>query len=289
MVHRPEQALCKITEENKEYFLFDRVPDVAKYLEEHARYRQLLEENGVTVYELSELVSRNTDLVERLPNLAYMHDIAVVSSHGAVLSKMASQGRSHEEVAVREALGTLGIPVFYEPPEGDQFEGLLLVDQNTVFVADTERHSRRSIERFTHRILNYFEHVVYAAIPKERRFMHPDMVLNRVTQNLMVWYPPAFLETYLISKTGSTKIEIKAWMKSRGVELYPLTDQEQKQWGSSFVPLEPGLIINYDISLEASTINTLEREGVRFLHFHPEALLAGGGSLRCLTMRLYRE
>jgi arginine deiminase len=289
MVHRPDQALGKVTDENKDFFLFDRLPDVDRYLEEHSGYRRMLEENGVTVYELSDLVTKNTDLVDRLPNLAYMHDIAVVTSRGAVLSKMASQGRSHEELAVREALGTLGIPMLYEPHEGDMFEGLLLVDENTVFLADTERHNRQSIERFSRYILDYFDQVIYAVIPKERRFMHPDMILNRVTKNLMVWYPPAFLETYLITKEGRAQIDIKEWMKRRQVDMYPLSDQEQKQWGSSFVPLEPGLIVNYDISLDISSIRLLEREGVRFLHFHPEALLAGGGSLRCLTMRLYRE
>jgi arginine deiminase len=119
--------------------------------------------------------------------------------------------------------------------------------------------------------------------------MHPDMILSRVTENLMVWYPPAFLNTFLVSRTGITQIDLRAWLKNRHVGLVALSDNEQKRWGTSFVALEPGLIVNYDISLEAQTIRTLEREGVRFIHFHPDALLAGGGSLRCLTMRLLRE
>ncbi len=78
-------------------------------------------------------------------------------------------------------------------------------------------------------------------------------------------------------------------MNKRNVDMVALTDEEQKKWGSSFVPLEPGKIINYDISLNQKTINLLESEGVKFIHFHPDALLAGGGSLRCLTMRIFRE
>lgn len=49
------------------------------------------------------------------------------------------------------------------------------------------------------------------------------------------------------------------------------------------------LIINYDIFLKHATQNALESMGVRFTQFHPDALLAGGGSLRCLTLRLFRE
>lgn len=289
LLHRPEKSITKVTADNMKYFLFDKVPDVDQYLEEHKRYGELLEENGVTVYQLSELVYRNMELVEGLPNLAYLHDIAVISSRGAILSKMASLGRSHEDIAVGEALGNLGIPTLYKPDEGDAFEGCLLINANTIFIANTERHNSQSIQKFINFVLDHFEKVIYAVIPKERRFMHPDMILNRMTENLMVYYPPAFLKTYLITKSGITEINIKDWMKSRHIELYALSDGEQRRWGSSFVALEPGLIINYDISLEMQSVKTLEREGVRFIHYHPDALLAGGGSLRCLTMRLCRR
>jgi arginine deiminase len=289
MLHRPEKSITRVTQANMEYFLFDRLPDVDGYLEEHCRYRQLLEQNGVTVYELSDLVLRNTELVERLPNLAYLHDIAVISTRGAILSKMASQGRSHEEIPVCEALSSLGIPTLYEPNEGDAFEGCLLLDPDTIFIADTERHNGPSIQRFIRFILNYYGNVVVASIPKARRYMHPDMILGRMTENLAVYYPPAFLSVYLATQTSMTPIDFKEWMRKRKTQLIPLSDEEQQRWGTSFVPVESGLILNYDISLGTQTIRTLEREGVRFIHFHPDALLAGGGSLRCLTLRLLRE
>jgi arginine deiminase len=288
MVHCPDQSLSRITEDNREYFLFDKVPDVDRYLEEHRQYCTLLKDHGVGVHYLSDHVHRNVDLLERLPNLAYMHDIAVVSSHGAILSKMSSRGRCHEEIVVKEALTDLGIPMLYEPCEGETFEGCLLLSPRTVFVADTERHSRKSIERFIEYILRYFEEVIYAQIPQDRRFMHPDMVLNRMTDQLMVYYHPAFLQTFHITREKRTQIDLKEWMNERKIELIPLSGREQRHWACSFVPLEPSIIICYDISYNPRTIDLLEHEGVRFVFFHPEALLAGGGSLRCLTMRLHR-
>lgn len=289
MVHSPEQSLSKITEDNREFFLFDKVPNVDKYLEEHRQYCTLLKEQGVCVQYLSDHVHRNRDLLQRLPNLAYMHDIAVISSQGAILSKMSTRGRCHEEIVVGEALADLGIPTLYEPCEGESFEGCLLLSPKTVFVADTQRHSKKSIEKFIRCILSTFDEVIYAQIPQERRFMHPDMVLNRITDELMVYYPPAFLQTFYITREKRTQIDLKAWMKERKIELIPLSDREQQQWASSFVPLQPGVIICYDISYDSKTLSLLEREGVQFIFFHPEALLAGGGSLRCLTMRVYRR
>lgn len=289
MLHCPEQSLTKITEANREFFLFDKVPDIDKYLDEHQQYSELLLRQGVQVNYLSDHVRRNWDLLERLPNLAYLHDIAVISSHGAIVSKMSSRGRCHEEIVVGEALTELGIPILYEPCEGEAFEGCLLLSPKIVFVADTERHSKYSIERFIQFILQYFDEVIYAEIPQERRFMHPDMVLNRLTDSLLIYYPPAFLKTYHITKDMRSEIDLKAWMNRRHIDLFPMSDKEQRLWGSSFVPLEPGVIINYDISLEPKTLQSLEREGIQFIQFHPDALLAGGGSLRCLTMRLWRE
>lgn len=289
MVHRPDISLQKITEDNREFFLFDTVPDVDKYLGEHDRYCTLLRNNGVSVHYVSDHVKRNRDLLTHLPNLAYMHDTAVISSHGAILSKMSSMGRRHEEIVVKEALTDLGVPILYEPCEGDSFEGCLLLSKKTVFVADTERHSQRSIETFIAFILRYFDEVIYARIPQERRFMHPDMVLNRVTDRLMIYYPPAFLETFHITGESRIEIDLKGWMKEQDIGLISVSDREQRRWACSFVPLKPGVIICYDISYGPKTQSLLEREGVRLIPFHPEGLLAGGGSLRCLTMRLYRS
>jgi len=289
LLHRPSESIKLINNENKEYFLFKDVPNVDTYLEEHKLYEDMLKGLGVEVFLLDKLVQKNTDLLHKLPNLAYLHDIAVISSQGSIISKMASLGRCHEEIVVKEALRRLEIPILYESMEGEAFEGCLLLSPNTVFVADTERHNTKAIEAFIDFILGYFDEVIYASIPQEPRFMHPDMVLNRVTDNLLLYFPNAFKKTYYITKDTRKEIDIKEFMNSRKIDMIPVSDDEQKKWGTSFVPLEPGIVINYDISLHEKTISLLEREGVVFKHFHPKSLLAGGGSLRCLTLRIWRE
>jgi len=55
------------------------------------------------------------------------------------------------------------------------------------------------------------------------------------------------------------------------------------------VPLAPGRIIHYDIALSAQTNKVLRGKGVEIIEFHPNALLAGGGSLRCLTLQILRQ
>lgn len=222
MLHCPEESIKLVTKDNYKFFLFDAVPNVDRYLEEHKNYEKLLIDKGVEVYQLSKYINKNIDLLNRLPNLSYLHDVAVISTHGSIISKMASRGRCHEEIVVREALENIGIPTLYETDEGENFEGCLLISPNTVFIADTERHSKMAIEKFIEFILQYFEEVIYATIPQERRFMHPDMVLNRVTKNLMLYYPPAFLNTFYITRNFRKEIDIKRFMKNRKVDLIAL-------------------------------------------------------------------
>ncbi|HWP95448.1 MAG TPA: arginine deiminase family protein [Syntrophomonadaceae bacterium] len=290
LLHKPVASLPIVNGDNFHFFLYDKIPDVERYLAEHQAYSDLLKSLGVQVFELSDWVADNNDLLCRLPNLAYLHDTGVVTGRGAILSKMSSGGREHEEIVVKEALKNLGIPIYYEFSEGQQFEGCLLLSPQTLFVAETERHSRRSIEHFIPVALQLFSEVIYVTIPKLRRFMHSDMIFNRVNEHLALAYLPAFVTTTQYTRKGSNAIlDFPAFMKERGMEVLAVSDEEQQRWATSFVPLKSDTIVHYDIALNTHTKKELARRGVEIIEFHPDALLAGGGSLRCLTLRLLRS
>ena len=78
-------------------------------------------------------------------------------------------------------------------------------------------------------------------------------------------------------------------MREKGMEIITVSDPEQSRLACSFVPLESGTIFHYDTALDKETKTKLVQEGVEIIPFHPEALLAGGGSLRCHTLRLCRR
>jgi arginine deiminase len=297
MVHKPGDELKLINADNYRDWLFDCVPDVHAFAEEHEAYCELLRTHGVEVLELSHCIGNAAGRLSHMPNVTYMHDIAVVSRRGALLSYMAWPGRRNEHLVVREALQNLGIPIFSEFDEpGDAFEGCLLLSPQTVLVAETERHSFRSVGKFVKRALSAFDEVLYLKVPKARRYMHPDTIYNRITERLSLVYLPAIEAAYLYRKDqpGATqhpqpeRIDFPEFMRARGIELIDVSDAEQQRLACSFVPLEPGVIFHYDTALDATTRRHLSRKGVEMIFFHPQALCAGGGSLRCLTLRLHR-
>ncbi len=289
MVHRPGAELEIINETNYRNWLFDSVPDVAGFREEHEAYCELLRSYGVEVLELADYVANAPAKLANMPNITYMHDVAVISRRGAILSRMAWASRRDEHLVVREALENLGIPIFsaFDGPQ-DAFEGCLLLSPQTILVAETERHSPASIRKFITRALSAFDEVIYVKIPKARRFMHPDTVYNRITDRLALAYLPAIDAAYLCRKDAVEPVDFPAFMRDRGIELINVSDAEQQRLACSFVPLEPGVILHYDTALDPATRRELSRRGVEIIPFHPHALRAGGGSLRCLTLRLHR-
>lgn len=288
LLHRPTHSVRALNPITMGYYLFDAIPDAGRYLAEHDRYRDLLREQGVSTLELRDFVHENRGLMDTLASLPYLNDSSVISRHGAILSQMGG-GRRGEEKVVREALTGLGIPIAYEFAPTDHFEGCLILPGRILFIACTERHRRASVERFLPAAVALFAEVIYVECPKARRFMHADMIYGQINETLALAYPPAFLDTYSITGKGAEAIDFTKHMAKRGVEIITVSDREQKTWGCSFVPLDPGRIVHYDIALSAPTVQVLQAKGVEIIPFHPDAILAGGGSLRCLTLQILRE
>jgi len=288
LLHSPIESLMAVNQSNYKYHLFNNVPNVDQYLIEHEQYAQLLQTHNVEVLQVRNFVHQTKNLLAKLPNLTYLHDTAVVTSKGAILSEMCPGTRAGEEQVVKEALINIGIPIFHEFQTHEQYEGCLILSPTTLIIVDTERLKPSSIRRFYAKALDLFEEVIYVEAPQARRFMHADMIFNRISEDLALYFPPAFLHTYLINRQEQREIDIKVFLKSKNIELIEINDAEQQNWGCSFVPLEPKILIHYDISLNDQTKKRLRQRGVQIVEFHPQALLAGGGSLRCLTLRLWR-
>jgi arginine deiminase len=258
------------------------------YLAEHDQYRQLLKTYGIAILELGDFVEANGTLMNTLASLPYLNDSSVISEHGAILSQM-GWGRAGEERVVKEALAGMGIPIMYQFEATDQFEGCLILPKRTLLIVRTERHRKASIEKFLPTAVAMFNEVIYVECPMARRFMHEDMAYGQISEGLALAFLPAINEAYHITSQGARDIDFVSHMTQLDIEIINISDQEQKTWGCSFVAVEPKLIIHYDIALAAQTLKILAGKGVEIVEFHPSALLAGGGSLRCLTLQVFRE
>ena len=287
LLHNPKDSLHRITKQNFKKYLFDELPNIKQFIKEHNQYRELLKIHGVEVLELSDYVSDKT-LLNNSPNMAYVHDVAVVTSKGAFISKMAFSGRKNEDRIIKEAFERLGIPLCSERGKEEIFEGFLPYSKKLAILVETERYNVTGVHSFLKDALDVFDEILYVKVPPNRIFMHYDMIIGRLKKDLVLCYPDAILKTELITKNERFEVDFMDFFSDKNIGMIPVSQEEQKRWATSFVPLEPGLILNYDISLNKKTKKKLKDHDVEVISFSPKALLSGSGSLNCLTLQIYR-
>jgi arginine deiminase len=289
ILHTPGEELELINEDNYRYWLFDRVPDVAKFVDEHLRFRDLLRSQGITVYELEELAPSCSHLIRKHPNSMYVNDVALLSRRGAMISRMAYDARRGEPEIIKTALLNAGIPIVHEfTSEEDVFEGGVFFGESSLFVAQTERHKRSSVNKFIEKMLPNFSEIILVDLPKTRRFMHPERVFKLIRKNLALAYMPAIHQAFQITSSGTIPIDFVSFIKSRGIEVVNVSDFEQQRHACSFLSIDESVMLHNDTALDTATRRLLVSKGVEFIFFHSDALHSGGGSLNCLTLPLLR-
>lgn len=288
LLHNPKESLHLITKQNFKKYLFDNPPNIKQFITEHNQYKDLLNFYGVEVLELSDYLTDKT-LLNSSPNIAYTHDVAVITSKGAFISKMAFSARKNEDRIMKEAFDRIGIPIYSERGEKEIFEGFLPYSKKLAILVETERHNATGVRSFLNDALNVFHEILYVKVPPNRIFMHYDMIIGRLKKDLILCYPDVIRKTELITKNERFEADFQEYLSDKNIGMIAVSKEEQKRWATSFVPLEPGLIFNYDISLKEKTKKILKEHDVEMISFSPKALLSGSGSLNCLTLQIYRK
>ncbi|MDG5814582.1 hypothetical protein QA601_05815 [Chitinispirillales bacterium ANBcel5] len=289
MLHIPGRELELVKGDNCSKYMFKSVPDSKQYRKDLMNLKTFFQNRGIVVHELSDLVSLNNEMINYLPCITRVHDTAVITDHGAIVSSMAHEGRRDEQVVIREALQRLNIPLLYEFDDPlDAFEGCMIISDSTLLVMNTAFHSESSNWKLIPGALNYFDEVLYIDIGGSARFSHPYRLFNKVSNHLVLAYLPALHKSFRIDRYGTERIDLSSYLKFKGVETVELSEQEYKNMGCCFIALEEGVIVHHPHALEKNTLKELQKRGVQMVFFQPEAILAGGGSLRSHTLRLLR-
>lgn len=290
ILHTPGKELELINEDNFRYWLFDKVPDIPRFIDEHLRFRDLLRSQGIIVYELEELAPLYRGEIYRQPSITYLNNTAVISCKGAIFSQTAFEPKKAEKEIIKNAITSVGIPTLFEFSNQDIFEGCTLLSEDSLLIAQSEHHQHPSIQKFIKSmLLADFKEIILIDLPNCRRFRHPDSVFKKIRCNLALAYLPAVTNSTLITKDGSYQIDFEQHIKSLGIEIVNVSSFEQQRHACSFLPLNEGVILHYDTALDAATRRQLVQKGVEFVFFHSDALQAGGGSLNCLSLPLSRS
>lgn len=217
-----------------------------------------------------------------LPNLMFTRDLAAVVGDHIILSYAATTARARESIIVRVVLRHH--PLFasiqdriIELPDPVSFEGgdLLVVDERTVLIGQSERTSLGGVMAITRELLarTPVEHVLMVNLPKARYCMHLDTVFTFASETECVVFPPLIEESHdhvlHFTSTGdggagdgrhrfhvevwSTLLEPLEALTGRKLTFIrcggdELIHQRREQWtdGANLFALAPGLVVGYE-------------------------------------------
>ncbi len=290
LVHTPGEEIATVNSMNHKDWDFADTPAPETFIEDHERYCHLLDSHGIELHQLSDYIEDNRSLMSTMPNVTYMHDMAIIGHRGAFLSRMSVPARKLEHKVIKEALLKIGIPVFYEfESMDDSFEGAVFLPQNMLLIVESNRYQRASIAKFVRQAVKEFTEVIYVDVSDDTRFKHPHAIANRVRHDLVMAYLPAFKKTYAFGRGYIDEIDFVDHMRKMEIDVIDISDEEQQRHGCSFLPLKSGVLVQYEDTYTPATLRKLANRDVEVIPFRADSLRRAGGSLISHTLEIYRK
>ncbi len=306
IMHCPGDALDMLNPQNLNDYLFDGLVYKEEAQEEHNEYVAKLEEAGVKVHRLTELLKKiaknNSDLfldnvIKKLPNLFFIRDLAVITASGAIISNMHHAARSVEPAVMKSILEGMGIPILceVEPPGNLEGGDVLFLDKDTMLVGLSERTNEEGIRQVRESWLKEGRALVKIPIQLVRESMHLDAVIGIISKNCISVHLPSIvgnLTVYWIDNCTQRQrvFTIEDFLAARGIGRIEVTWAEQFRMACNALMVEPTKhIIGYQRSFSKDSLLALEQRGVKLTAMYLPQLFLGAGGPHCMTLELERE
>ena len=242
-----------------------RGPDPAKGIHQYEIFKNTLIREGVTVWEIPPSKMYTYQVFTR--------DICVIASNWTIIANLKFDPRKGEEKEVVKELETRGIAVSYTFEDPAILEGgdFVSIDHKNVLLGIGDRTNADALER-----LRVFQpsikfHPVY--LPKD--FLHLDVVLNIVSENIALAYLPALADDTL------------ALLKSRRFRIIEVSSEEQETMATNALAIGNNKVIAAASNGHAN--EKMKKEGLEVIEIDMSEILKGGGGPRCMTLPVLRD
>jgi len=306
IVHCPGDELDILNPRNLKDYLFDGLVYKEEAEEEHNGFVAKLEEAGVRVNRLSELlknIAKGKDgrflrnVIKKLPNMFFIRDLAVVTSSGGIIANMHHAARSVEPAVMKSILEEMGIPILCEIEPPGELEGgdILFLDKDTMLVGLSERTNEEGIRQIKEAWLKEGRTLVKIPIRLVRESMHLDAVIGIVSKTCICVHLPSIVGNFTVywidnGQQRQRVPTIEDFLAVRGISRIEVTWAEQFRMACNGLMVEPGKnIICYQRSFSKDSLQALRQRGVAVTMLYLPQLFLGGGGPHCMTLELERE
>lgn len=252
---------------------FTARPDLARAIDEHDRFIEILRSNGAEVHLLPPDSRTTLDSI-------YARDASVVSPRGIIACSMGKRARSEEPDAQARAFGRIGLSIAgrITPPGTLEGGDLIWLDDRTLAVGRGYRTNAEGIRQLRTAVGDDVE-LVEVPLPHwrgEQDVMHLMSLISPVDRDAAVVYSPLL------------PVRFRVWLLDRGIRLVEVAEAEFETTGTNVLALAPGRCLM--LSGNPLTRSALERAGLEVLEYEGgEISVKGAGGPTCLTRPLVRE
>lgn len=248
-------------------------PDLARAIDEHDRFIEILRSSGVAVHLLPRDAQTTLDSI-------YVRDASIVSPAGLILCVMGKAERLSEPAAQERALADVGVALAggIVPPGRLEGGDLVWLDAGTIVVGRGYRTNAAGIRQLRSLVGNGVD-VIEVPLPHWRGqgdVMHLMSLLSPVDRDLAVVY------------SRLLPVPFREWLLERGIRLVEVPDEEFDTMGTNVLALAPRRCLT--IAGNPLTRRALEAAGCEVLEYEgSEISTKGSGGPTCLTRPLVRS
>ena len=252
---------------------YTAAPDLARAIDQHDRFIDILRSAGATVHELPRDPHTTLDSI-------YVRDASIVSPTGSILCTMGKVERAGEPAAQAKGLNALGFAIAGRITAPGTLEGgdLIWLDEQTVAVGRGYRTNAEGIRQLR-TLVGESVDVVDVPLPHWRGasdVMHLMSLISPIDRDLAVVY------------SRLLPVPFREWLLEHGMRLIEVPDQEFETMGTNVLALKPRKCL----MLEGNplTRRAIEQSGCEVLEYEgSEISVKGAGGPTCLTRPLVRK
>ena len=292
MVHHPGREL-EIANRDPEPHHFEMPVDTRRFMRDHSELIEKLEEAGVEVLQVRELVKDDKNAYDqsfRCPNLVFVRDSSTVTHEGAFLFRMGLPTRRRETPVIKAAHTALGIPIALEMREPDTFEGggFAMLDGGAAVAGLCDRSTQGALDQMGDYLLNHNLVNIWITIDMPKGTVHIDGEFAELPGKVAVSYPRVMeaVPTHFRTRKESWDGSFMEWLREEGWDILEITDQECMDMAANFLTVAPDLAFHY--TGNPRVMREARERGIDVVQIPGEELRKGWGGIHCMTCPILR-